>query len=139
MAVKINYINKSIDKTSSNIALFVNEKFSTDNIKRFLTDQELSYIKDLLKIADLLKNLFVYELNSKKKIILISIKNKLKSSDIENLGAEFFDRVNFGKGSEYFILSDTVVGNYKNLLGYFLHGLKLKSYEFNKYKTKKRY
>ena len=137
MAVKINYINKSIDKTSSNIALFVNEKFSTDNIKRFLTDQELSYIKDLLKIADLKKNLFVYELNSKKKIILISIKNKLKSSDIENLGAEFFDRVNFGKGSEYFILSDTVVGNYKNLLGYFLHGLKLKSYEFNKYKTKK--
>ena len=67
MAVKINYINKSIDKTSSNIALFVNEKFSTDNIKRFLTDQELSYIKDLLKIADLKKNLFVYELNSKKK------------------------------------------------------------------------
>ena len=53
------------------------------------------------------------------------------------MGAEFFDRVNFGKGSEYFILSDTVVGNYKNLLGYFLHGLKLKSYEFNKYKTKK--
>ena len=55
MAIKINYINKSIDKTSSNIALFVNEKFSTDNIKRFLTDQELSYINDLLKIADLKK------------------------------------------------------------------------------------
>ena len=29
------------------------------------------------------------------------------------------------------------MGNNKNFLGLFLHGLKLKSYEFNKYKTKK--
>ena len=41
------------------------------------------------------------------------------------------------KNSEYFILSDSILGNNKNFLGLFLHGLKLKSYEFNKYKTKK--
>ena len=38
---------------------------------------------------------------------------------------------------EYFVISDTITGKYNNLLGHFLHGIKLKSYEFNKYKTKK--
>ena len=137
MTVNINYSNKSLNETSSNIVLFVNEKFNIDNIKKYVTDNELSYIKDLLKTSDLKKNIFVYELNSKKKIILISIKNKLRNSDIENLGAEFYSRVNYGKNSEYFILSDSILGNNKNFLGLFLHGLKLKSYEFDKYKTKK--
>ena len=59
------------------------------------------------------------------------------SSDIENLGAEFFGLVNVGKNSEFFIISESVVGNYKNFLDYFLHGIKLKSYEFKKYKSKK--
>ena len=73
----------------------------------------------------------------KKKIILISIKKKIKISDVENLGAEFFGRINHGKKSEYFINSDSLISTFKNFLGYFLHGLKLKSYEFKKYKTKK--
>ena len=138
MTVKINYSNKSINKTSSNLVLFVNEKFSTNNIKKYLSGNELSYINDLLKTSDLKKNIFVYELNSKKKIVLISIKNKLKNCDVENLGAEFFGRINYGKNSEYFILSDSVLGSSKNFLGHFLHGLKLKSYRFDKYKTKKK-
>ena len=41
------------------------------------------------------------------------------------------------KKSEYTISSDSVVGKYNNFLAHFLHGLKLKSYEFKKYKTKK--
>ena len=61
----------------------------------------------------------------------------MKTSDIENLGAEFFKKINSRKNSEYFIVSDSVVGKNENFLGYFLHGLKLKSYEFKKYKTKK--
>ena len=61
----------------------------------------------------------------------------MKSFNIENLGAEFYGRINHGKNSEYFINSDTVVGKHENFIGHFLHGLKLKSYKFNKYKTKK--
>ena len=73
-----------------------------------------------------------------KKIVLISIKEKLKSSDVENLGAEFYKRINFGKNNEYFLISDTIFTKIDNFLGHFLHGLKLKSYEFNKYKSKKK-
>ena len=91
----------------------------------------------ILKSSDLKKNLLIFEINSKKKIVLISIKNNLKTSDIENLGAEFFGRINYGKNSEYFINSDSIISKNENFLGHFLHGLKLKSYEFKKYKSKK--
>ena len=46
-------------------------------------------------------------------------------------------RINYGKNSEYLINTDSVVSKFKNFIGHFLHGLKLKSYEFKKYKTKK--
>ena len=137
MTIKINYLKKKNNKSSGNLVLFVDDKFSTDNLKRYLSNTEFTYIKDLLKISDLKKNLFVFEFNSKKKIVLISIKKDLKSFDIENLGAEFYGRINYGKNSEYFINSDSLIGSHKNLIGHFLHGLKLKSYKFNKYKTKK--
>ncbi len=137
MSIKINYLNKSSSKTSANLVLFSNEKFNISGLKKYLSNSEFSYIHDLLKTSDLKKKLFVFELTSKKKIVLISIKNNLKSSDVENLGAEFYGRINYGKNTEYFLISDSIVGKNENFLGHFLHGLKLKSYEFKKYKTKK--
>ena len=133
MSVKINYLKKTFSKSSTNLILFSNDKFSTNFIKKDLSNSEFSYINDLLKTADIKKNLFVFEVNSKKKIILISINNNLKTSDIENLGAEFYNLVNHGKNCDYNLVSDSVVGNYENFIGYFLHGTKLKSYEFKKY------
>ena len=138
MPVKINYKNNNLKKISNNLVLFTDEKFSIINLKKYISKFEFSYINDLLKTSDHKKNLLVFELNSKKKIILVSLKNKILSSDLENLGAEFFDRVNYGKNSEYFINSDSFANKHKNLVGHFFHGIKLKSYEFNKYKSKKK-
>ena len=137
MSIKISYLEKKNSKSAGNLVLFADDKFSINGLKKHLSHSEFSYISDLLKTSDLKKNLFVFELNSKKKIILISIKNSFKSFDIVNLGAEFYGRINYGKNSEYFVSSDTMIGKYENFIGYFLHGMKLKSYEFNKYKTKK--
>ncbi len=136
MSVKINYSKIKISKSSSNLILFSNDEFRINALKKYLTNSEYNYINDLLKTSDLKKNLFIFEVNSKKKIVLLSIKKKLKSSDIEKLGAELYGRITSEKNSEYFIISDSVDTNYNNFLGYFLHGLKLKSYEFKKYKTK---
>ena len=124
-------------KSLGNLVLFVDEKFSINGLRKYLSNSEFLYIKDILKTSDLKKNLFVFEVNSKKKIILISIKKDLKNFDIENLGAEFYRRINYGKNSEYFVNSDSIVCKYENFTGLFFHGLKLKSYQFNKYKTKK--
>ena len=137
MSIKINHSNKVSAKSSTNVVLFVDEKFNLSPLKKHISGPEYSYINDLLKTSDLNKNLFVFELSSKKKIILVSIKKNIKTSDIENLGAELYGRINYGKNSQYIINSDSIVGKYENFIGHFLHGLKLKSYEFNKYKTKK--
>ena len=137
MSIKINYSNKLISKSSANLVLFADEKFNISNLKNYISKTEFFYINDLLKTSDLKKNMFIFEVNSKKKIFLISIKKDLKSFDIENLGAEFYGRINYGKNREYFMNSDSIIGKHENFIGYFLHGLKLKSYEFNKYKTKK--
>ena len=120
MSIKITYLNKSSSKPSANLVLFTDEKFKINSLKRYLSNSEFLYISDLLKTSDPKKNLLVFELTSKKKIVLISIKNSLKNSDIENLGAEFYGRINYGKNSEYFIISDSIAAKYENFIGYFL-------------------
>ena len=124
MPVNIYYTNKTPNKSSSNFVLFVDDKFNITNLKKYLSSTELSYINDLLKNNDLKKNMFLFEINSKKKIMLISIKKELKISDIENLGAEFYGRINHGKSIEYSVNSETIIGKQENFIGYFLHGLK---------------
>ena len=137
MPININYSTTKINKSSSNLILFSNEKFEIKRFKKDLSNSEFNYLSDILKISDLKKKILVFDVNSKKKIVLISIKNDLKISDIESLGAELFARINNGKNSEYFLVSDTIINKNKNFVSHFAHGLKLKSYEFKKYKTKK--
>ena len=62
--------------------------------------------------------MFVFELSSKK-IILVSIKDKLKNSDIENLGAEFYKKINFVNNAEYYLISDSVMSKYENFIAHF--------------------
>ena len=78
MTIKINYLKKSIDKANSNLVLFSNEKFAIGSLKKYISKSEFDYISDLLKNSDLKKSILVFEINSKRKIILISIKNNLK-------------------------------------------------------------
>ncbi len=137
MTIQINYKNNGSKKISSNLVLFVDEKFNITSLKKYLSNNEFSYISDLLKNSDLKKDLLCFEINSKKTIFLASIKKDFKSSDVESLGAKFHSHLNFDKKSEYYVNSDTVKSKITNFIGYFLHGIKLKSYEFNLYKSKK--
>ena len=137
MSIKINYKNDNLNKSSMNIVLFVDEVFNISGLKKYLSNSEFSYIADLLKNSDLKKDLLFFEVNSKKTVFLLSIKKGIKISDIENLGAKFHGYIDYNKKKEYFINSDTIKNKIKNFVGYFLHGLKLKSYEFNIYKSKK--
>jgi len=137
MAIKINYKNNDSNKVSSNLVLFVDEKFNISNLKKYISNSEFSYISDLLKNSDLKKDLLVFEINSKKTIFLASIKKDIKTSDIENLGAKFHGYINYDKKKDYVVNTDTINSKIINFVGYFLHGIKLKSYEFNIYKSKK--
>ena len=84
------------------------------------------------------KNILSFDLNSKTKIILIDIKNNLELSDIEYMGAEFFTFIKSNNIKELSINPLSIQSKPENdFIGRFLHGFKLKAYEFNVYKAKK--
>ena len=137
MTILINYKKSTSKKASSNLIFFVDEKFNIGSLRKYISTNEFSYISDLLKISDLKKDFLFFDINSKKTIFLVSIKKDIKVSDIENLGAKFHGYINYDKKKDYFVNTDTISSKIENFAGYFLHGIKLKSYEFNIYKTKK--
>ena len=136
MPVLINYKKNTLSNNLKNLVLFVDENFNILIIKKYISKFEFNYVSDLLKTKNTKKKIIDFEFNSKKKIILISIKKNLTCSNIENLGANFYDYFKKNKNDEFHIHSDSISLK-KNFLGYFLHGLKLKSYNFSKYKSKK--
>jgi leucyl aminopeptidase len=137
MTIQINYKKNISIKASSNLILFVDEKFNIGRLKKYISTNEFSYISDLLKNSDLKKDLLFFDVNSKKTIFLVPVKKDVKVSDIENLGAKFHGYINYDKKNDYLVNTDTINSKIENFVGYFLHGIKLKSYEFNIYKSKK--
>ena len=137
MTISVAY-NRNISKrTSGNLVFFVSDKYEIKNLKKYLSNSEFTFVNDLIKIRDQSKKILSFEINSTKKIILVAIKKNYKSFDLENLGAKFFSLFKEYKNNSYNIFADTISIDNKNFVGYFLHGLKLKSYVFEKYKIKK--
>ena len=137
MNIKINFKNQAFSKSYGNLLLFVDEKFNISSLKKLISISEYSYIQDLLKNESLEKKIITFDISSKRKIILISLKNNSTKSDAENLGAKCYDLFKKLNKTDYIVNSDSIANKLKNLVGYFLHGIKLKSYTFEKYKTKK--
>ncbi len=137
MTVQINYKNRDLKKIISNLVLFTGEKFNIDGLNKHISKNEFSYISDLLKTSDLKKDILSFKINSKKTIFLVSVKKDIKTADVENLGAKFNGLLSQDKNQDCTINSDTINSKIKNFVGHFLHGLKLKSYQFNVYKSKK--
>ena len=65
------------------------------------------------------KTILSIDLSSKKKIFLISVKKNISSSQVENLGAEFFNYLKDLKTKEFHIISDVMPIKLKNFIGYF--------------------
>ena len=137
MSIQINYKAASFKKKSSNLVLFVDENFNISGIKKFVSNEDYSFIADLLRISDKKKRIIAYDINSRKKIILISLQKKMTSSKAESLGAKFYNSFKDIKQNHFDISSESAKNKLKNFIGYFLHGLRLKSYTFDKYKSKK--
>ena len=139
MTVQVLYKNKAKSTNTGVIALFTEDKFQINNLETFLLKNEAAYVKKLLKNRKETKEKIIsFNINEKNTLILMSSKKDSKESDIENLGAKFHGFLNLDKDKEYVVKSDTVITKINNFVGYFLHGLKLKSYQFNIYKSKKK-
>ena len=137
MNVQINYNISSSKKNLTNKLFFVDESLNIQLLKKFIDSREYSYVSDLLKSADNKKKISIFEFSSTKSIILIRLKKNIKNYEIENLGGDFFNFIKELNKKDFTINSNAVSVKIKNLIGYFLHGVKLKSYKFEKYLTKK--
>tara|TARA_B100001564_G_scaffold86000_1_gene69783 strand:- start:290 stop:1744 length:1455 start_codon:yes stop_codon:yes gene_type:complete len=137
MTVQIKYKNNLLNKNTANLVYFADDKFNISSLKKQISSTEFSFISDLIKTKDIKREILTFDISSKRKIVLVSLKKNITSSDAENLGASFFDKFKDLKQNDFGINSDTISNRSKNILAYFLHGLKLKSYLFDKYKTKK--
>ena len=139
MSVQVVYKNKAKSGNLGVIALFADEKFRIKNTNGFLSKNETSYIERILKNKKNTKEKIVsFNINEKTTVILISLKKDLKGFDVENLGAEFYNFVKKNSFKDVSIITESVKSKPgKDFIGRFMHGLKLKSYEFNIYKSKK--
>ena len=137
MNIKINFKKQVFNKSNENLILFVDENFNISSLKKNISNSDYSYISDLLKTRDPKKKIITFDINSKRKIILVSLKKNLTNSEVENLGADCYKIIKELKKSNFLLNSDTATKKSKNLVGHFLHGIRLKSYLFEKYKSKK--
>ena len=137
MNVQINYNNSLSKKKHTNKLFFVDESLNIQPLKKFILSREYSYVSDLIKNADNKKKISLFEFSSSQSITLIKIKKNIKNYEIENLGGDFFNFIIGFNNKNITINSDAISLKLKNLIGYFLHGFKLKSYKFEKYLTKK--
>ena len=138
MTVQIAYKNKVSINNAYNLVLFIDEKMNISSLKKHISVSEYAFISDLIKTKDIKKKIIYFDISSKKKIILVYIKKNHSNSNAEKLGASFYDQFKDHKVSSFIINSETLSSKEKNIIAYFVHGLKLKSYAFEKYKTKKK-
>jgi len=139
MSVQVVYKNKAKTSDIVDIVLFSDEKFQIKNGKSIFSKAQIAYIEKILKNKKKTKTKFIsFNIDEKTNIILISLKNNLKSFDVESLGASFYDFIKKNLFNNISIIADSVKSKPgRDFLGRFIHGLKLKSYEFNIYKSKK--
>jgi len=136
MIIKTNYKKYSLNKIASNYLLFTSGNYDIQNLKPFFSINEINYVKEILKNSNLENNIISFNLNSKIKLFLINIKKNLKTYEIENLGAEFYEVIKEKKSKKLSINTVSLKKENLNFIEYFMHGMKLKSYEFNIYKFK---
>ena len=128
----------NITGVSGCLAFFTNEKFNFNDLKKYFKAADHSKIVKLLKICSKRKNFLSFNLNSNQRLIFVGLKKDFHSNEIEKNGAQFYDFLKLENIKDLNLICDTI--NFvksKNAIYEFVHGMKLKSYSFEKYKTKK--
>ena len=137
MVLKEKYIKSAkLDNLSGSIIFLANEQFELRNINKILNLSQSNLIKKNLKNNNKKKDIFSFDISHNQKIIIISIKKNQKS--FEKTGAKLFEFLKNENLNKIHIFGDTVESSDKiKCLHELVHGMKLKSYCFDKYLTKK--
>ncbi len=140
MSIKISLKKNLIDKQIKNYVLFCDENYRIYGLSKLsavLQRRELNQL--ILSNKQKNKKFLLFNINPNQKIILIKIEKKINQTDVEKIGAEFFDYIKSNSLFETTIFEQNIYDpseTNKYFLDDFLHGVQLKSYGFLKYKSK---
>ena len=141
MSIKISFKKNIPSKYIKNYVLFVNENFKINGLSKIQLQKDSNFINQVIRSSvTKKKNFLTINLNSSQKIIFIKIKNSQLTLENEKKGADFFEYIKTNSLTDITFLENNIKNTSitnKLFLDEFLHGLELKSYKFNKYKSKK--
>ena len=133
MSVQVVYKNTVKLSNSEAIALFCDENFNIKPNYSIFNKDEIKFISKILKTKKNKKEaIFSINVTERKTAVIIKLKNNISIANLENSGAKFYDYAKKNLLKNIILIN----GEEKNL-SYFVHGFKLKSYNFDIYKSKK--
>ena len=137
MIIKEKYTNSArLNNLSGTIIFFANKKFEIKNLSNLLNSSQVNLLKKNLKNNTKKKEIFSFDLSHNQKIIIYSVKNN--NDSYEKNGAKLYGFLKNENLSKIYIYGDTIENsNNIKCLHELIHGMKLKSYTFDKYLTKK--
>ena len=142
MSIKISIKKNLKDKQVKNYVLFCNDDYKIYGLNNLsIKAEKKTLYKSILTNKSKDKKLIFFDINPNQKVILIKIQDKFNQTDIENIGAQFYDFIKSNLILNSVFFDKNINDNYsknKYFLDDFFHGVKLKSYQFEKYKSKKK-
>ena len=141
MSIKIN-IKKSINSTTiKNYVLFTDENFKIINLNHLNLVKFSNEINQTINsIKSKSRDFLLFNLNPNQRILLIKLKQNLTSLENEKKGSKFYSFIKSNFIFNLTFINDNfqeITLKNKTFLDDFFHGVKLKSYKFEKYKNKK--
>ncbi len=141
MSIKISFKKNIANKYIKNYVLFTGEDFKINSLNKLFSQKDSNFVVKAIKSSVTKNNdILIFNFNSQQKIILIKLKNNQSTLDNEKKGAKFFNFIKQNSLQQLTFLEANIKNtnsSNKFFLEEFLHGLELKSYTFNRYKTKK--
>ena len=121
--------------------LFCDENFKISGFNNLYLKKSSFDIQNMVNLnKNNKKEFLLFNINSSQKIILIKVRKNYSSAENEKLGANFYKFIKSNFIFNISILDQNVkefFSKNKLFLDEFIHGIKLKSYIFDKYKSKK--
>ncbi len=143
MSIKITHKSNKSESSIDNFAFFTDEKFQIYSLRKLSIYNQSNQINKIIGTFNDLdkKNFLFFNISSTKKVLLIKVKDNQKFIKNEKIGAKFYDYLKSESNLKLTFFEPNIKessGKNKNFFDEFIHGLKLKSYIFNKYKSEKK-
>ena len=142
MSIKIKLERNIAEKSIKNYVLFCDENFKIQGLDKLSLANQSRVINKTISNNKLKDETFLsFNINPNQKIILVKLKQSSSSLENEEIGAKYY---NFIKKNSIFnstFFENNIIeasSKKSNFTDEFFHGVQLRSYEFNKYKSKRK-